>query len=400
MTPEKIFCAFALWFIAIIPLHAQTQTGKLVWRHKTGDRIIATPQLDDQNIYYGSTDGYVYCNDQKSGKLQWKVNLGNPIRSSAAIGDGKIFSGCEDGNIYALNAKTGAIEWAFKTKGEKVYDLWDYYRSSPCYHQGKIFVGSGDGNIYCINAADGKERWHFSTGGVVHADPVFDKDMLYIGSFDGYFYALDADNGRLLWKFKTIGDRYFPKGEIQKAALVTHDALYFGSRDFNLYALDKKTGTGLWNMKESGSWIIATPLEKDGKLFFGTSDSHVFYSLGSFSGETQWKTSIPLRSYDTPAAYDTLVFAGCYNGYVYGFGQKTGKITWSFQTDGSKKNYASVYDTDGHFRKDFSIYGDDATTQASEQKILDLGSILSAPVIKDGMVYFGSTDGNLYAVRI
>jgi outer membrane protein assembly factor BamB len=28
-----------------------------------------------------------------------------------------------------------------------------------------------------------------------------------------------------------------------------------------------------------------------------------------------------------------------------------------------------------------------------------LGSVLSSPVIADGVVYFGSTDGKLYAVR-
>jgi outer membrane protein assembly factor BamB len=28
-----------------------------------------------------------------------------------------------------------------------------------------------------------------------------------------------------------------------------------------------------------------------------------------------------------------------------------------------------------------------------------LGSVLSSPVVADGVVYFGSTDGNLYAVK-
>src|SRR5262249_12707841 len=148
--------------------------------------------------------------------------------------------------------------------------------------------GSADGNVYSINAMNGKELWHYTTGGMVHADPVVSNDTVYIGSFDGCFYALDGVTGKLVWKFKTIGDRFFPKGEIQKAALVTKEAVYFGSRDYNLYALDKTTGTGLWNMKENGSWIIATPYEKDGKIFFGTSDSHAFYSLSNFYGQMQW----------------------------------------------------------------------------------------------------------------
>ncbi|PSL45647.1 outer membrane protein assembly factor BamB [Chitinophaga niastensis] len=390
----------SMLLVASMHLKAQPKTGKQVWKYKTGDKVVASLLILGQQIYYGSTDGYVYCNALEDGKLLWKANLGKAIKSSAGAGDGKIFIGCENGNIYAIDALKGNILWKFSTNGEKEYDLWDYYRSSPLYSNGKIFMGSGDGSIYCLNAADGKESWRFQTNGIVHADPVIDKDTLYIGSFDGSFYALEAGNGHLIWKFKTIGDRFFPKGEIQKAALVTNDALYFGSRDYNIYALNKKTGTGLWNMKERGSWIIATPFEKNGNLFFGTSDTHAFYALGSEYGKVRWKTALPMRVYDTPTAYDTLIFAGCHNGCLYGFGQNSGEIKWCFQTEDSKKNYAAVYTADGHFRKDFKLYDDDVTTKDSERKILNLGSILSSPVVKNGIVYFGSTDGYIYAVRI
>ncbi|WP_315819309.1 PQQ-binding-like beta-propeller repeat protein [Paraflavitalea speifideaquila] len=240
----------------------------------------------------------------------------------------------------------------------------------------------------------------FYNRGIVHADPVVSNDTVFIGSFDGYFYALHSTTGALLWKFKTIGDRNFPKGEVQKAALVTKEAVYFGSRDYNIYALNRSTGIGLWNMKEQGSWIISTPLEKNGKLFFGTSDSHAFYSLNSFYGELQWKAPLPLRTYNTPVAYDTLILAGCFDGSLYGFGEKKGQVAWKFQTDGSKRNYSTVYNETGHFRKDFTMYGNDPVTLASEQKIMSLGSILSTPVIRAGVAYFGSADGHLYAVSI
>jgi len=242
--------------------------------------------------------------------------------------------------------------------------------------------------------------WKHQTGGKITATPCIQQSNAYYGSEDGNVYCTSITTGKTIWKFKTIGDRFFPKGEIQKAALVTSDAVYFGSRDYNLYALNKSTGTGLWNMKEYGSWIIATPLEKEKRIFFGTSDSHAFYSLNNFYGEIQWKAALPLRSYNTPVGYDTLIFAGCFDGCIYGFGQSTGKIQWKFQTDGSKKNYATVYDSTGHFRKDFTIYGNDSTTVASEQKIMNLGAILSTPVIKEGILYCGSADGCLYAVKI
>jgi eukaryotic-like serine/threonine-protein kinase len=379
---------------------AQPKEGKLLWKFFTQNKIVTTVCINNDRIYYGSCDGNFYCNDLKNGKIIWKYKTGKAIKSSAVVAEGKVYFGCDDGNIYALDTMQGNLKWKFATEGEYEYDMWDYYRSSPRYANGKLYAGSGDGNIYAIQAETGKELWHFSTGDVVHSDPVISNDTLFIGSFDGNFYAINSNNGNVIWKFKTIGDRYFPKGEVQKAALVTDDAVYFGSRDYNLYALNKKTGTGLWNMKEYGSWIIATPLLKDNNLFFGTSDSHAFYSLNIFYGEQQWKAALPLRSFDTPAFFDTLIIAGCYNGFLYGFGEKTGNVEWVFQTDGSKKNYSSVYESDGNFRKDFTTFGDDSTARAGEQKVLNLGSIISSPVIKNSIVYFGSTDGNLYAVKI
>lgn len=389
---------FALF--AFIHCDGQVKTGKVVWKYPTQNKIVTNPSIDRDYIYYGGEDGNFYCHAIRDGKLIWKYSTGKPIRSSGTIADGKVFFGCEDGNIYAVDARKGTLLWKTPTQPEHSYDLWDYYRSSPVYSNGKLYVGSGDHNVYAFDATSGKIVWHYTTGDVVHADPAVRNDTVYIGSFDGNFYALNGVNGQLLWKFKTVGDRYFPKGEIQKAALVTKDAVYFGSRDFNIYALNRSTGIGLWNMKESGSWIIATPFEKDGTLFFGTSDSHAFYALHAFYGEIQWKAPIPLRSYNTAVAHDTLIFTGCYNGYLYGLDAKTGKVQWTFQTDGSKKNYTTVYDASGHFRKDFVLYGDEATAAAAEQKIMGLGGILSTPVIKDGTLYFGSADGNFYAVKI
>ncbi len=395
---HKLFVLFGL--LISVYCSSQTKTGELKWKYKTEGRIIGNPCIEGAGIYFGSTDGNLYCNAVSDGKLLWKFAAGKPIASSATAADNKIFFSCDDGFVYALDSRDGKLVWKFAAKGERQYDLWDYYRSSPAFYKGRLYVGSGDGNVYALNSVNGKELWHFKTGGVVHADPVVSNDTVYVGSFDGNFYALSATTGKLIWKFKTIGDRFFPKGEIQKAALVTDNAVYFGSRDYNLYALNRVTGAGLWNMKEYGSWIIATPYQKGNKIFAGTSDSHAFYSLNNFYGELQWKASLPLRSYNTPVGYDTLIFAGCFDGCVYGFGESNGIVQWKFETDGNKKNYSTVYDSTGHFKKDFTMYGSDSITAASEQKIMNLGAVLSTPVIKDDIMYFGSADGSLYAVMI
>jgi len=173
---------------------------------------------------------------------------------------------------------------------------------------GIIYWGSGDGNLYAINAIDGKKVWSFNTGAIIHASPVIANGMVYFGDYNGKFYALNTENGEIIWQFKTVGDTYFPKGEVQKGAAIGNGVVYFGSRDYNIYALNAKTGTGHWNMKERGSWIIAEPLIYNGNVLFGTSDTHRFYCLDKNNGNLVWEIPLPMRVYGTAIAHNNLIY--------------------------------------------------------------------------------------------
>ena len=221
---------------------------------------------------------------------------------------------------------------------------------------------------------------------------------MYFGSFDGYFYTLDAGNGAVIWKFNTIGDTYFPKGEIQKSSLVHDGIIYFGSRDYNIYALDKETGTGKWNMKEKGGWITATPTVYKEHIYFGTSDGHAFYAMHKKSGKLLWKTPLAMRVYGTAVADNDIIYFGTFDGKLLGLDYKTGALKWEFQTKQSKLNYHTIYNKEGHFKKGVELYGADYL--ATEEKIHKLGSILSTPLIREKVIYFGSSDGYFYAVKL
>jgi eukaryotic-like serine/threonine-protein kinase len=55
--------------------------------------------------------------------------------------------------------------------------------------------------------------------------------------------------------------------------------VYFGCRDSNYYALDARTGEKKWVFNNKGSWVISSPAVQDGKVYFATSDSGLFYEL-------------------------------------------------------------------------------------------------------------------------
>ncbi|MDP4274495.1 MAG: PQQ-binding-like beta-propeller repeat protein [Bacteroidota bacterium] len=371
----------------------------LKWTFQAKSGIYTSAAADRNNIYFGSNDSNFYVLDKTNGNLKWKYKTNGQIKSQPALFDESVIINSSDGNLYSFDKNTGKILWIFKTKGEKRYDMWDYYLSSPITYQSTVYVGSGDGFVYAVGAKTGKLDWSFNTGDIVHATPVIEREKVFIGSYNGTFYSLDCKSGDLVWQFKTVGDRYFPKGEIQKGAAVYKNSIIFGSRDYNIYSLDLSTGRGLWNMKEKyGSWIIAIPFVYKDKIYFGTSDSHQFYSMNADGGNIEWALPINMRVYGSAASYNDRIYFGCFNGKLYGVNPRTGKIEYTFQTYSSREKYPSIYRENGEFREDFQLYGSDM--QGSEKKILDLGSILATPLIDEGVIYFGDSKGTFYALKL
>jgi len=71
-----------------------------------------------------------------------------------------------------------------------------------------------------------------------------------------------------------------------------------------------------------------------------------------------------------------------------------------FQTEGSKQNAAIYTDVKGRL-KHAAMYPD-ATLDGffvGLERMYSLGSILSSPVLEDGLLYVGSTDGRVYALK-
>jgi outer membrane protein assembly factor BamB len=54
------------------------------------------------SVYFGSTDGNVYCVDINRGKLRWRFSTGGMVISSPAIANGLLYVGSTDQFLYAL----------------------------------------------------------------------------------------------------------------------------------------------------------------------------------------------------------------------------------------------------------------------------------------------------------
>ena len=372
--------------------------GELVWSFKTNGMIIGSAVANENAVFFGSTDGNIYAVTKNNGTLLWKYATSSPVTSTPTVFNDTLFVLSENGYLYSLHAQNGSFLWSFKTNGEHKIDVWDYYLSSPVVSNEKIIFGSGDSCIYAVNKQDGKLIWSYKTQNIVHAVPVVENGVVYIGSYDGYFYAINEKNGSLIWKFKTVGDRWFPSGDIQKGATLAYGSIYFGSRDFNIYALEKAHGYANWNMKELGSWVVATPIVKDSVLYVGTSDSHHFYAMDAFSGEVLWKTDVPLNVFGECLVVDGSVVFGCFDGKLYKLNKTNGIVEGVFSTKLSELNKHLIFNEENQIHAD--IYERFSDIEKIYETILSLGSILSTPIICNNVIYFGSADNYFYALKL
>jgi eukaryotic-like serine/threonine-protein kinase len=395
---------------------ASPTLASLAWKFKTAGRVISSPVVAGSSVYVGSTDGKVYAIDRDAGAQRWTFATNGPVNSSPAYADGVVFAGSLDGNFYAIDAATGAKKWSFATRGERRFtapgihgaiprtermpDPFDVFLSSPTVVGSTVYFGSGDNNVYALDVATGALKWKFATGDVVHASPAVVDGTVYIGSWDRNLYALDAATGKERWRYQTGNDTtIYNQIGIASSAAVANGVVYFGCRDGHFYALDARTGYLKWTHDNHMGWVIASPAVRDGQVYFPTSDGTRFKALDAATGEVRFNLQNKAISFSSPALVNDRLYFGSSDGWLHAI-DTTGKEVAAFQSDGSKENLPRYADANGRMQTS-GMYPDRTLDgmMIGMRTMMTLGSILSSPVVADGVAYVGSTDGNVYAIR-
>ncbi|MNE30774.1 Serine/threonine-protein kinase AfsK [compost metagenome] len=314
------------------------------------------------------------------------------------------------------------MKWKFKTGGEQwsgeisflgmkpvdkyMDDLWDFFLSSPVINPDKqnpsIFFGSSDGNVYALNANTGELKWKFEAKGSIHCSPVLYKNTLYIGSWDANLYAIDIQTGKQRWKFETGTQTGF-KG-IESTVAVANGMVYFGARDPFLFALNAETGTLVWKYDAAYSWIISTAVVVDDVLYVGTSDTFALLGLDAKTGKELFKFKTNGYVYSSPAIAGDAAYFGDFTGNFFAVNIKSSGKEWnSFSTE-NRKLFAPEILNNGLLDFSFAAKGADLSFYDINKTVMDqfykLGSIVSSPFVANNTVYFGSADGNCYAIEL
>jgi outer membrane protein assembly factor BamB len=381
--------ASVIWFFALVslasgfqtsdanmfrgnPLHTGTYESKSIrsldgvaWRFSANGAIRSTPLISDNVIYFGSSDNFFYAVDIAMGTERWRFETGGAVTSSPAVANGAVYFSSRDGKIYALDVKNGKTRWSFEMGPEAPY-AWefDYYLSSPTIVGGSLFIGSGDGNVYALEAASGKLQWKYPTRCRVRSSPAVDAGVVYVGDVVGRLHAIDAETGKRKWVFEIAGaamnpaDFGFDRQAIISSPSLTPDLVLVGGRDGFLYAVNRESGTEQWRFDHKVSWVISTPAIHDGVVYAGTSDGQFIQAVELATGKEKWRAAARGPVWASPTVVGDAVYAGSFGGILYALDRETGAPLWDFRS----------------------------------------GGILSSVIAHNEKVYFGSDDGNLYAL--
>ncbi len=278
----------------------------LIWKFQTGGAIRSSPAIYDGKVYFGSTDGKVYCIYACIGTEIWNYSAGSPITSSPSIYEHSLYVGSDDGRIFCLNPDTnnsGEVHrWTISTGGSVV--------SSPAVSNGFFFIGSNDDHVYCFYASNGTELWNYSTGDKVVSSPAVVDGKVYVGSDDGNVYCLYASNGTEYWHFMT-------SNMVRSSPAVADGMVYVGSDDGNVYCLYASNGTEYWQYL-TGDSIRSSPAVADGKIYVGSHDGNI-YCINITDGQELWHyaTGSPVGS--SPAVIHMRLYIASENGNIYCF---------------------------------------------------------------------------------
>jgi outer membrane protein assembly factor BamB len=394
------------------------QLGGVKWAFKAGGPIVTSPALADGVVYIAALDGHLYAIDQETGKEKWNFKSRMPIASSPAVIGGTLYFVSSAGSLVALDIKTGQPKWVYAIEYERKFearnlhgypsaaqtipDVFDIFTSSPAVANGKVYFGSGDGNVYAVDAQSGSLLWKFATKDVVHSSPAVVNNTVYIGSWDSYLYAIDADTGQGKWSFKS-GDDNTIHNQVgfQSSPAVVDGTVYIGCRDAHVYAIDAATGHKKWDYPTNKSWVVGTPAVREGMVYVGTSDSSRFMALDAKTGRLRFEFKAGAYMFSSAALAGDLAYIGDHNGRLYAIDAKAGKLAWEFQTEASKKDSMKVLNPDGTFNPEAfaPVFGDFEDMYLDFYRVISVGAIVSSPVVDKGVVYFGSMDGNLYALQ-
>lgn len=318
------------------------------------------PAFDGEIVYtLGESRRHVFAHALADGKRLWKAGLEDEITGGVGVGDDLVLVGTANGELIALAATDGKELWRVPLESEIL--------APPTARDGVVVVATGDGHLYGLSSADGARKWSIERevptlslrGG---SAPLTTPTLALHGFADGHLVAVDLHTGREAWDTPIVQ----PRGRTELERMVDADcqpvieggAVFAGAYQGRASGIELATGTVGWARELS----CDTALAADSFNVYGVDTDDKISAFDQRSGAVYWEQdALKGRHLTAPAVVGSYLAVADIEGYVH----------W--------------------------LRADDGTLVGRTRQTKD--AFLLAPYVRDGVAYFLSEGGRLYALR-
>lgn len=295
---------------------------------------------------------------------RWKVSDDANIVSGTARKGRTVYHTTTSGCVRAISLRSGRRRWSAHLPG-KIF-------STPAVSGRYLVLGCSDGNIYALSRFTGRILWQQSASKSVLGSPVIRDGKVYIGASDGCFRALNLRDGSVAWINSDI------EGFIESTPLVDDEQVVFGTWANRLYSLDPLTGQLQWVWKSHShsrmcSPAATVPVKSCGRIFVAVPDRRVYAVDAATGADLFWvrggREAIGL-SEDGSEVYAKTMFH-------HSFAFPASVPADSLSVDGELPQSLLTWNVENGMGYEISP---------------------TAIVEKDGVVYFPTDKGNLFAL--
>ena len=234
-----------------------TVKGQKKWFFPVKGGLSGGVLLAGSHLFFGGMDGFIYALTAKTGKMVWKHHTGQTTVSTPAK-KGSYLYFASPNKLYRLNAKTGAGVSTYSTQSEPGKFIVQGV-ASPLPTDFLIYFKANDDSIIALDLKN-RFKWKRKLSDTHHeftsasSNIIIGPVCLYTASLQAGLYCLNKKTGKTLWK-NTIGSH----GDI----LLSGPLLFYPSQDGHVLALDQKSGKTIWKHKVPNSIATSLALYKD-----------------------------------------------------------------------------------------------------------------------------------------
>ncbi|MEX0784016.1 MAG: PQQ-binding-like beta-propeller repeat protein [Dehalococcoidia bacterium] len=303
--------------------------------------------------------------------------------------------------LELTDSNTANVRWSFPNddrSNQEDVDVEAIY-ARPIVDGDTLYVVGYSGDLFAVNASTGDLIRQQDIGGPVVGDIVLDDGQLIMATGDGTLLVVSAEDFSVVEGWDRAGIP-FDDG-IWAAPAVSSQFIYVASMSGELVAVDRADGSVEWTHNHDGA-IPTLALLDEGHLFASSLSGEVLI-LDPADGEVLHTFEAEDWVWNTPAFADGIAYFGDFAGNVYALDITTGTLKWSAPYDGGSKVKAGP------------VIIDDVLVLADRQPVVhfirlsdgvglnkvplpvDVGTVRSDLVVREGRALVLTTDGHLFA---